>query len=145
MYNIIIEQTKEYPNRMEFDPINNNFRESKYKSLFYARNFPYPYGWIKESGTPPGPHLDIILLSTKEYNLGDELGVKIIGCFLRNDGDNKLIGILPERIETDINELSEEEKFYLYKLYPRVDDGEGWFGEVEAKEVIESYFKTKVE
>ena len=25
-------------------------------ALSYARKFLFPYGWIKESGTPPEPH-----------------------------------------------------------------------------------------
>lgn len=57
MYHIVIEQTLEYKNRMEFDQSKNTFNETEYQSLAYARNFPHPYGWIKESGTPPGPHL----------------------------------------------------------------------------------------
>lgn len=101
MYHIIIEQTQEYKNRMKFDPINNSFNETGYESLFFVRNFQYPYGWIKESGTPPESHLDVILLSPGKYNLGDEVAIKIIGCFVRKDGDNKLISVLPERSETD--------------------------------------------
>lgn len=140
MYNIIIEQTREYENRMEFDPVKNIFNETKFRSLFYVRDFPYPYGWIKESGMPPGPHLDIILLSSKEYRLGDEAMVKIVGCFVRNDGDNKLLGILPERLETDLTELPEDEKADLNRLYPHIDDGEGWYGAERARETIEKYF-----
>lgn len=143
MYNIIIEQTIEYQNRMEFDSKNNTFNESNFKSLFYVRGCPYPYGWIKESGTPPGRHLDIILVSSKEYSLGDEVAVKVIGCFVRNDGDNKLIGILTERLETDINELTEMEKDYLYRLYPKVEDGEGWYGKGKSKEIIEGFFNNQ--
>jgi len=143
LFHIIIEQTREYENRMEFDPVNNIFNESKFKSLFHIRNFPYPYGWIKESGAPPGPHLDIILLSSKEYKLGDEIAVKIIGCFVRNDGDNKLIGVLPERLETDYIDLPENGKADLSRLYPLVSDGEGWHGAVRAKEIIEKFFRDK--
>lgn len=138
-----IEQTREYKNRLEFDPIKNIFNETKSKSLAYVRNFPHPYGWIKESGTPPELHLDVVLLSPKKYKLGDETAVKIVGCFVRNDGDNKLIGILPERLETDFIELPEDEKADLSRLYPHVGDGEGWYGAVRAREIIESFFQNK--
>lgn len=141
MYHIVIEQTKEYRNRMEFDPIEDTFFESKFQSLSYARNFQYPYGWVKESGTPPGPHLDVYLLSGDKYKLGDEIEIKIVGVFLRNDGDNKLIAILPERNERDFFELSEAEKADLSRLYPRVDEGEGWYGLLKAREIIENYFQ----
>lgn len=33
MYHIVIEQTHEYKNRMEFDPIKNTFNESRFESL----------------------------------------------------------------------------------------------------------------
>lgn len=143
MYHIVIEQTQEYKYRMEFDPIKNIFNESKFESLTHARNFPHSYGWIKESGTPPGSHLDVILLSSDKYKLGDEVAIKIVGVFIRNDGDNKLIAILPERIETDFVELSEVEKSDLSRLYPRVDEGEGWYGVTKAREIVENFFKTK--
>ena len=143
MYHIIIEQTHEYKNRMEFDPIKNVFIETEYQSLAYVRNFPHPYGWIKESGTPPKSHLDIILLSYEKYKLGDDTAVKIVGCFVRNDGDNKLIGILPERLETDFVELPEEEKSDLYKLYPNVGGCEGWYGVMKAREIIDNFFANK--
>lgn len=109
------------------------------------RNFPYPYVWIKESGTPPGPHLDVILLSSNEYKLGDEIPIKIVGCFVRNDGDSKLIGILPERLETDFFELDEDEKADLSRLYPIVGDGEGWYGAERAMEIIKNFSSNMIE
>lgn len=141
MYHAIIEQTREYENRVKFDPIRNIFYETESKSLAYVRKFPYPYGWIKESGTPPGPHLDVILLSSKKYKLGDEIPIKIVGCFVRNDGDSKLIGILPERLEIDFFELPEDEKADLSRLYPLVDDGEGWYGAERARDIIEDFLQ----
>lgn len=30
---------------------------------------------------------------------------------------------------------------YLRRLYPHVNDGEGWYGAVRAREIIESFFK----
>ena len=140
MYHIVIEQTLEYKNRVEFDPVKNIFSVTEHQSLFYVRNFPHPYGWIKESGTPPEARLDVILLSYDKYKLGDDLAVKIVGCFMRNDGDNKLIGILPERLETDFFELSEKERSDLFRLYPHVSAGEGWYDAMKAYEVIDNYF-----
>ena len=143
VYHIIIEQTQEYKNRMKYNPATNSFIDAGYLSLGHVRSFTYPYGWIKESGTPPEPHLDVILLSPEKYKLGDERAVKIVGCFVRNDGDNKLIGILPERLETDFYDLPENEKADLYRMYPRVGEGEGWYGIVKTKEVIDDFFRNK--
>lgn len=56
MLHMIVEQTHNYPMRMEYNPATNQFTETGYKSLQYERGFTKPYGWIKESGTPPSPH-----------------------------------------------------------------------------------------
>ena len=129
---MIVEQTKAYPNRMIYDPETKTFSESEKESLAYARGFNYPYGWVKESGTPPAPHCDCMLMSAKEYNLGDEIEIKLIGMFKRNDGDHKYIVVEASREVNDYTELTEEEKEALHKLYPRVRKGEGWFGRAEA-------------
>jgi len=130
---MIIEQTKAYPNRMVYDPETKTFSETEKESLAHARGFEYPYGWVKESGTPPAPHCDCMLMSTKEYGLGDEVEIKLIGMFKRNDGDHKYIVVETSREVGNYEELSEEEKEALHKLYPRVRDGEGWFGKEEAE------------
>jgi inorganic pyrophosphatase len=138
---IIIEQTKEYTKRISYDPITNTFSELEHDCIFLHRNFTHPYGWLKGYGTPPDEHLDVFLLSHDDCSLGDELPVKIVGVFKRNDGDNKFIGISPERKETDFTELPENEKNDLFRLYPKVGNGEGWFGAETAKEIIEDFMK----
>jgi len=130
---MVIEQTKEYPKRMQYDPETKTFSALEAESLAHARGFDYPYGWVKESGTPPAPHCDCMLMSTKEYDLGDEVEIKLIGMFKRNDGDHKYIVVEESREVNDYEELSEEEKEALHKLYPRVKEGEGWFGKEEAE------------
>lgn len=138
---IIIEQTRKYKKRISYEPKSNIFSETENDCIFLHRGFTYPYGWLKGSGTPPGEHLDIFLMSQEDYSLGDELPVKIVGVFIRKDGDHKLVGILPERIETDFAQLPENEKDALYKLYPRVDEREGWFGAETAREIIYNFMK----
>lgn len=130
---MIVEQTKNYPNRMLYHPETNTFSESEKESLAHARQFDYPYGWVKESGTPPAPHCDCMLMSTKEYDLGDEAEIKLIGMFKRKDGDHKYIVVEVNREIDDYAELSDAEKGALHRLYPRVREGEGWFGKEEAE------------
>lgn len=137
----IIEQTKDYEKRIVYDPATNAFFESEYDCIFRQRGFAYPYGWLKGSGTPPEEHLDIFLLCHDACALGDELPVKVVGVFKRNDGDHKLVGICPEREETDFSELPAHEKNDLLKLYPRIDAGEGWFGRDVARDVIEDFMR----
>ncbi len=135
-----IEQTMDYPKRMKYIAQTDSFIEQNCYSLSYVRSVSQPYGWIKESGTPPGEHLDVIIMTDKKYRLGDEERVKIIGVFCRNDGDNKLVGVLENSDVEDFSELSEKEKADLHRLYPREDAGEGWFDRTIAEKIIKEFF-----
>ena len=138
---MIIEQTKDYPMWMIYHSDTGEFRASEYESLAHARNFTKPYGWIKESGTPPEPHCDCILMTNKSYELGDEAEVKIIGVFRRSDFDHKYIVVETDRDTDDYSELSSEEKEELCRLYPFIGKGEGWFGKEEALKCMNNHKK----
>ena len=106
----------------------------------YMRNFPYPYGWIKETGTPPQKHLDVILISDEDYELGDEKGINLIGVFIRADGDHKLISVLKENKKVkDLSDLTKNELNKLHSLYPKVLKTEDWYGKEKAENVVENY------
>lgn len=141
MLHMIVEQTYKYPMRMEYDPVTNSFHEREHKSLAYERNFTKPYGWIKESGTPPLPHWDCILMTNREYELGDEVEIKVIGVFRRGDLDHKYIVVETLREIEDFSELTLEEKEELGRLYPRIREGEGWFGKDEAEFCMKNHEK----
>lgn len=143
VYTVKIEQTYHYPKRMKYISQSDSFIEKDAKSLSYERNVRQPYGWIKESGTPPEEHLDVIVMTDKEYELGDEDHIKIIGVFKRNDGDHKLVGALVDRDIDDFSELTETEKEDMHRLYPREDLGEGWFGRECAEEILREFFNKK--
>lgn len=145
MLHMIIEQTYQYPMRMLYDPATRSFTASEYKSLFYERGFTKPYGWIKESGTPPEPHWDCLLMPaptlTRTYELGDELEIKVIGVFKRNDFDHKYVVVESSRAISDISELTDSEWEELQQLYPRIREGEGWFGRDAAQYCMEHHEK----
>ncbi len=141
MLHMIVEQTYKYPMRMIYNPETGEFVESEYKALQYVRNFTKPYGWIKESGTPPFPHWDCILMSDRELDLGDEIEIKVIGVFKRADFDHKYIVVESTRAIDDISELMETEREELSRLYPRVSDGEGWYGKDVADFCMENHGK----
>lgn len=143
IYTVKIEQTYHEPKRMKYIAQTDSFVEKNVKSLSYERNVRQPYGWIKESGTPPCEHLDVYVMTDKDYRLGDEVKVKIIGIFKRNDGDHKLVGVLEDREIEDFSELTETEKEDMHRLYPKEDPGEGWFGRQCAEEVIREFFGKK--
>ncbi len=96
-FTVIIEQTNQYPKRMKYIPETDSFIEKDCPSLSYVRDFQQPYGWIKESGTPPDPHLDAIVMTEEDYELGDEVPVTVIGVFVRGDGDHKLVTVHKDR------------------------------------------------
>ena len=141
MLHMIVEQTREYPMRMEYDPKTGTFRAGEYRSLLFERGFTKPYGWIRESGTPPQPHWDCILLSDGNFSLGDEVEIRVIGVFMRGDGDHKYIAVESEREITDLLQITETERDELYRLYPRVREGEGWFGREQALWCMEHHEK----
>lgn len=137
MLHMIVEQTRDYPMRMEYDPESGTFRERPYRSLAFERGFTKPYGWIRESGTPPQPHWDCILLSDRAFSLGDEVEIRIIGLFRRSDGDHKFIAVEPDRAVSDLPEITDAEREELRRLYPRIREGEGWFGREQAEWCME--------
>lgn len=143
IYTAKIEQTFAYPKRMKYIAKTDSFIEKDCDSLSYVRNFRQPYGWIKESGTPPCEHPDVIIMTDKEYKLGDEEHVKIIGVFRRNDGDHKLVGVLESSSIKDLSELSDTEKEDLHRLYPKEGSGEGWFERETAENIIKDFFARK--
>jgi len=141
MLHMIVEQTYKYPMRMDYNPETGEFTERKQKSLAYERNFTKPYGWIKESGTPPCPHWDCILMTETEYDLGDEVEIKIIGVFQRSDFDHKYVVVETAREVEDIFELTQAEWEELHRLYPRIREGEGWFGKDVAEYCMKNHEK----
>lgn len=143
MESMIVEQTRRYKKRVAYDPATNTFHETAYGCLFHERGFAYPYGWLKRTGTPPGDHLDIFLMSDDDLALGDEVPVRVIGVFLRNDRDHKLVGVPPSRPEEDFAQLPECERSALRGVYPKVREGEGWHGAAVAQDIIAEFMRNK--
>ena len=141
-YYAIVEQRKDDEYRNSYDPKTRKFEITKYKSLLFERGFTGIYGWLDGYGYPPNRHLDVIVITNNDYDLGTRIEVKIIGVFLRNDNDNKLIAVDCSRCENEINELSINEYNMIKELYPLVKNGEGWFGKDVAEKKIKEYQKT---
>lgn len=135
-YTMIVEQTKDYTQRMTYDPETQSF-VGKGTCMFLSRGCTMPYGWVKESGTPPSPHWDVFLIDEGDYELGEEIPVKIIGVFIRNDGDHKLMAVLMDDAVNDFFTLDASIQQRMRKIYPRVDPGEGWFGREKALSILQ--------
>lgn len=140
-FTAVIEQTCKYKKRMKYIAETDSFVETDCYSLAYVRGVRALYGWLRESGTPPAPHLDIYIMSEREFELGDQVEVDIIGVFWRTDGDHKLAGVLTDRGIDDISQLDTREKEDLYRLYSGKYEGEGWYGRERAEETVRDFFK----
>lgn len=143
IYTAKIEQTFDCPKRMKYIAKTDSFIEKDCDSLSYVRSVRQPYGWITESGTPPCEHLDVIVMTDKKCSLGEEIRVRLVGVFLRSDGDNKLVGVPTEREIYDFSELPETERQDMRRLYPGKYAGEGWFGREAAERVVNEFFSRK--
>lgn len=131
-----VEQTVDYPMRMVYDPETDLFRESNYSSLIHQRGCPFPYGWLKETGTPPKPHFDVFLVERTVYDLGEELKVRVIGVFKRNDGDHKFVAVHSDAPILTYEALNRFDKEDLEKVYPHIGENEGWYGREVALELL---------
>ena len=63
----------------------------------------------------------------------DEIAIKVIGVFKRSDLDHKYVVVEVTREVDDFWQLRVEEKEELNRLYPRIREGEGWYGKEEAE------------
>ena len=138
-YYAIVEQRRNDKYRNKYDPEKGKFEITQYKSLLFERNLAGIYGWLDGYGFPPNRHLDVIVITNNEYELGNKIEIKIIGIFLRKDNDSKLIAIESSRPENDLMEIPINEQQMIKALYPVIDDGEGWFGKEIAYKNIEKY------
>ena len=81
-------------------------------------------------------------MTDTECNLGDEVEIKVIGVFKRTDFDHKYVVVESSRDIQDISELMEDEMDELKKLYPRISEGEGWFGKDVAEYCMKNHEKS---
>ena len=97
----------------------------------YAR-FSGVYGWVGGSSIPPAPHHDILSFTRQSPSSGDILTGHVCGVFPRKDNDHKFVAVDEEirqgMTNADLACLDKAHYNELLKLYPRVDESEGWFG-----------------
>jgi len=127
---VIVEQPRNEPDRFSYDPVSNSFYRTPYKSLLHARGFSGVYGWIGGSGIPPDPHHDVMLFTNQSPTFGDILVGHICGVFIRKDNDHKFVAvdnaIRSSMATVNLSSLRKDLYDELLRLYPRVDEGEGW-------------------
>ncbi len=129
---VVVEQPRNELYRIEYNPADQTFTRTRFKSLIYDRGFSGVYGWIGGSGTPPGLHYDVLLLTRHNPGPGEIFLGYICGLSLRHDGHHKFLAMDTElRREVamaDLAALSASTHDELMRLYPAVHEGEGWLG-----------------
>ncbi len=127
---VIVEQPRNEPDRYSYDPVSKSFYRRAYKSVAYARGFSGVYGWVGGSGIPPEPHHDVFLFTNQSPSFGDILAGYICGVFIRQNNDHKFIAVDDEirsvMVTADLSSLQTNLYDEMLRLYPRIDDGEGW-------------------
>lgn len=133
---MVVEQLGSQEYRMRYDEKRNTFIQTRQKYLGFVRHFQGIYGWIVGYGTPPAKHLDVLVPTGRRYSLGEVVPIRIVGCFKRNDNDNKFVGVGSDRQETTLNELPAFELKMLKAMYPDIRDGEAWLERRDAVALI---------
>ncbi len=134
---MVVEQLSSQEFRMQYDEKHDRFIQTQYRALGHIRGFVGIYGWLVGFGSPPQPHLDVMAPTTRSYINGDIVKIRVIGCFKRNDGDNKFVAVESDRQEQTLADLPEAELSMLKKIYPRVDEGERWLEREESVAMIQ--------
>lgn len=139
---VVVEQPRDEPIRLAYDPATQRFDPTAYKSLTHHRGFRGVYGWIGGSGTPPQPHFDVLLLTDQKPQPGEILEGYICGVFLRRDDDFKFVALDVDLGHTvslpDLSALDDETYKNLMDLYPEIGEGEGWFGAETALDYLKN-------
>ena len=142
---VIVEQPRNEPRRIKFDASTEIFYPTEKKSLGYERGFLGVYGWVGGCGTPPSPHLDVMLLTEKDLQPGEVIIGTVCGIFLRQDGDHKVVAadetVANQLAKPELSCLPPDTYANLIDQYPRVGENEGWFGTEIAYQYIDEAVK----
>jgi inorganic pyrophosphatase len=137
---VVVEQPAGEPNRLQFDPTTGVFERTFHRSLLHARGFTGAYGWVVGFGTPPGRHLDALLVTSRRPAAGSVVPAYVCGVLLRGDGDHKLVTVdaqeTAESPAPDLALLPMETRRELFRLYPSLSQGEGWRGAERALSLL---------
>ena len=129
---VVVEQVPEVPYRFAYDAVKRVFCRTDRSSLIHLRGFSGLYGWIGGTGSPPGPHFDVLLFTDERPRLGDILPGHICGMYRRADGDHKFVAVAPAQRHkmagADLQHLDECQREELTGFYAHPRDSEAWLG-----------------
>ena len=149
--NVVVEIPKNSHNKYEFDDKTGVFRLDRvlYPPLFY----PADYGFIPQTRSWDGDHLDAVVLSDEPLFSGSVVEVRPIGLLKMTDSgkeDFKILGVQADNPDykniKDIKDVADddgkilEEIAHFFQIYKKPEEEEvviiGWEGVESAKEEI---------
>ncbi|MBN2853321.1 MAG: hypothetical protein JXQ23_11360 [Clostridia bacterium] len=134
---IVVEMISGCNLRWRYSEISDTFIAEQMNSIFLRNHgFRGIYGWVEGYGQPLKPHNDVLLITDKTLQLGNIVNGKIIGVFIRCDGDHKLVCVECDRNIEDLEELPDEEIKMLKRIYPGKYAGDAWLGREKALVVL---------
>jgi len=151
VFNVVVEIRKGSHNKYEFDDKTGVFRLDRvlYSPLFY----PADYGFIPQTRSWDGDHLDAIILSDEPLFSGSVVEVRPIGLLKMTDSgkeDFKILGVQADNPRykniQDIKNITAEdgkileEIAHFFQIYKKPEEKEvviiGWEGAESAKKEI---------
>lgn len=147
--NAIIEIPKNTSNKYEYDEKLDIIKLDRvlHSPMFY----PVDYGFIPDTRSKDGDHLDVMVITQSPVFIGCLLEVRPIGVLIMTDenGDDEKILAVPLKNPnynemqklSDVPEHLLKELIHFFTEYKRLEDGKdvtvkGWLGRKEAYEII---------
>ncbi|MFH1175553.1 MAG: inorganic diphosphatase [bacterium] len=158
--NVVVEITKGSQNKYEYDEKEDVIKLDRvlHSPLFY----PADYGFIPETRSEDGDHLDALIIATTTFFPGAVIPVRPVAMFNMTDKgekDKKIIGVVADdpRLNQikglkDLNEHFPKEASHFFAEYKRLEEKEvvveGWEDKDAAMEEIkksqEKYREEKI-
>ncbi|UOF92159.1 inorganic diphosphatase [Fodinisporobacter ferrooxydans] len=128
----ILELVKGSRMRYEYDSKSDTF----YPGRKLMNPFPANYGWIPETLSSDGEHLDVVVISDRRHRVGDIIQVDVVGILLRKDLDHKVIGVLRGTPHQQVTKISEDVLAQVRNWYDSMFRIEGYGDADKAFELI---------
>ncbi len=140
---VVVEQLPGERFRNQYEPESNTFYRLQRESLFYRRTFKGAYGWVYGLGTPPAPHLDVILLTNRSPKIGDVINGHVHGILRKEKDDHKIIaidsGLWDGTRRSDPNELDKELLRDIKNVYKFICDEKALYSAGEAIKYLKEF------
>ena len=136
---VVIEQPPQEKYRIKYNDKTKLFSRTSVPSYYYLRKFSWWYGWISGTGPPPNSHCDAILISEKNWDIGDIVTGYLIGVFTKKHDYKYLIIEVEQAIKKNVFDLHDLPAIVLnelFRLYTHPLPEEKWLGKSIARKEL---------